>query len=54
MFAIKMIVDNFAACCCSHCIAASIVMSSKIMTEQQCVLKGFKTEDKQHTLKTLK
>ena len=35
--AIKMIVDNFAACCCSHKMVASIVMSFKIMTSE-CIL----------------
>ena len=32
MFLIKMIVDNFAACCCFPYLVASIVMSLKIMT----------------------
>ena len=46
MFAIKMIVNNFAAWrCCSHYIVARIVISFKIMTDH-CFLKGFKTEEK--------
>ena len=34
MFAIKMMVDNFAACCCFQEIVASIEMSFNIMTSQ--------------------
>ena len=40
-----MIVDDFVACCCSHCTVVSIVMSLKIMTEK-CFLKELKTEGK--------
>ena len=45
ILAIKVIVDNFATCCCSHYIVTSIVMSFKIMKEQS-IFKGFKTEEK--------
>ena len=44
MFDIKKIEDNFAACCCSHYVAASIAMFFMIMTSQ-CFVKGFKTEE---------
>ena len=40
MFAIKMIVDNFAAYCCSHYVVASIAISLNIMTSQ-CVLSHY-------------
>ena len=36
MLAIKMIANNFAACCCSHDVVASIAMSFKFITEH-CV-----------------
>ena len=45
MFAIKIIVDNYAAYCCSYYIAANIVMAFKIVTEHRLV-KEFKTEEK--------
>ena len=52
MFAIKMIVDNYAACCCSHCVVVNIVMSFKVMMEH-CFAKEFKTEEKSKLKKHL-
>ena len=45
MLATKIIVDNFVACCCFNIMAAGLVMSFKIMIKQ-CVLRGFKAEEK--------
>ena len=52
LFVMKMVVDNFSACCCSHYVVASFAMSFKVMAEHCCV-KKFKTE-KMHAYKTLK
>ena len=45
MFTMIKIEDNYAACCCSQCIAVCIAMSLKIITED-CFVKEFKTEEK--------
>ena len=42
---VKMVVNNFSACCCFHYILASIVMSFETMT-RQCLVEGFDTEEK--------
>ena len=47
MFANKMIVDNFPACCCSHYavfVASNVRSFKKIM--KQSVLKRLKTKEK--------
>ena len=41
----RAVVDDFAACCCSHDIAVKILMSFEITTEH-CFEKGVKTEEK--------
>ena len=33
IFPIKIIMDDFATCCYSHCVVASIVMPLKMMTD---------------------
>ena len=51
LFAIKMIVDNFAARCSSLFIIINIVMLFGIMTKQYFA-KAFKTEEKKACLKS--